>query len=361
MRFTFNSVMTIKEIRPDCRVLMIGNYIVGVVAVKTPGYDVLLENTVLGELLDQMLLVEGFCRMGPVIGILTTAEEWLISWFPEDLSALKQTTYMIQSQASLTTLYPSYTEPAHTRRCSPLGSPTPTQLSDTAHTIHLAQAIPPSSDLDLSETAEVLVADEQIRRVLCTTEVLNVHKNPILVLQHLCSAFKMMSSSYIHQHPNTLPCLFKFHKSISTITYHPITTSIPHTTNTYTMINFDKYRHNSDSNVNTLIAIEDLGRCSTGKAWLCMTNIHSHPPSATTTAATPTVCVLKFNNYDGRSVNLLVHEKEMWDLLYPELTSMIRMEVWSGAYALVMPYFSTILEQERVLYKDAIYEVTNEA
>ena len=75
MRFTFNSVMTIKEIRPDLRVLMIGNYVVGVVAVKTPGYDVLLEDTVLGELLDQMLLVEGFYRMGLVIGILTTAEE----------------------------------------------------------------------------------------------------------------------------------------------------------------------------------------------------------------------------------------------------------------------------------------------
>eukprot|EP00975_Prorocentrum_lima_P028168 5921552-Prorocentrum_lima.AAC.1 len=35
-----------------------------------------------------MLLVEGFYGMGPVIGILTTAEEWLVSWFPVDSGAL---------------------------------------------------------------------------------------------------------------------------------------------------------------------------------------------------------------------------------------------------------------------------------
>ena len=65
-----------------------GMYLVGVVEVKKPGRNVLLEPTVLGELLDQMLLVEGFYGMGPVIGILTTAEEWTVSWFPVDTDTL---------------------------------------------------------------------------------------------------------------------------------------------------------------------------------------------------------------------------------------------------------------------------------
>lgn len=68
----FNSEVTIKQIRPDLCVLLLDMYLVGVVEVKKPGGDILLEPTVLGESLDQMLLVEGFYGMGPVIGILTT-------------------------------------------------------------------------------------------------------------------------------------------------------------------------------------------------------------------------------------------------------------------------------------------------
>ena len=73
----------------------------GVVEVKKPGYNVLLQPTVQGELMDQMLLVEGFYGMGPVIGILTTAEEWLVSWFPVDSGALA---HVDPPEASFTTL-----------------------------------------------------------------------------------------------------------------------------------------------------------------------------------------------------------------------------------------------------------------
>jgi hypothetical protein len=90
LHLEFNDEVTIKEVRPDLCVLSWGMYIVGVVEVKKPGKTVLLEPTVLGELLDQMLLVEGFYGMGPVIGILTTAEEWIVSWFPVDTNDLKR-------------------------------------------------------------------------------------------------------------------------------------------------------------------------------------------------------------------------------------------------------------------------------
>jgi hypothetical protein len=36
---------------------------------------------------------------------------------------------------------------------------------------------------------------------------------------------------------------------------------------------------------------------------------------------------------------------------------MIKLESWSGADALVMPHFSTVLEQERELYRDEILKV----
>jgi len=52
--------------------------------VKKPGKDILTANTVMGELLDQMLLVEGFYRIGPVVGILTSGAEWMVAWLPED-------------------------------------------------------------------------------------------------------------------------------------------------------------------------------------------------------------------------------------------------------------------------------------
>ena len=100
LNLNFNAEVSIKQIRPDLCVLLMGIYLVGVVEVKKPGNNVLLEPTVLGELMDQMLLVEGFYGMGPVIGILTTAEGWLVSWFPVDSDALK---HVDPPEASFTT------------------------------------------------------------------------------------------------------------------------------------------------------------------------------------------------------------------------------------------------------------------
>ena len=86
----FHTEVTIKQTRPDIFVLLLDMCLVGVVQVKKPGGNVLLQPTVLGELLDQMLFVEGLYCMGPVVGILTTAEEWIVSWFPADTRALAQ-------------------------------------------------------------------------------------------------------------------------------------------------------------------------------------------------------------------------------------------------------------------------------
>lgn len=62
----------IKQIAPDICVLSLGSRLVGVVEIKKPQKNVLQMPTVLGELFNQMVLVEGFYMSGPVIGILTT-------------------------------------------------------------------------------------------------------------------------------------------------------------------------------------------------------------------------------------------------------------------------------------------------
>ena len=323
----FNAEVTIKQIRRDLCVLLLGLYLVGVVEVKRPGKNVLLEPTVLGELLDQMLLVEGFYGMGPVIGILTTAKEWIISWFPVDSEAL---VHIDPPEASFTTSMnqESSSTSIHTKGHSPPAG-TPSQQFGTIHSI--------DEVMDISLELEDEVTHE-MDRLLCTTHVMNIYEDPICVLQHLCGAFQLMSKAHLHHTANLPRCLLKFHKELHAVTFHPVSYDAVHS-----KVDFNNFPH---KNVRTLVALEDLGRGSTGKAWLCVTV--TKPRSAS--------CVLKFDNKHSRSEKLL-KELEIWNLLYPDFSTMVKLEHWSGADALVMPHFSTVLESEREQYKDEILQV----
>jgi hypothetical protein len=130
----------------------------------------------------------------------------------------------------------------------------------------------------------------------------------------------------------------KFHKEKIAVTFHTISYD-----DVVASIDFSRFPR---SNVSTLLAIEDLGRGSTGKAWLC----------ATITKPRSSVCVLKFDNKQISSINL-DFEKEMWHLLYPEFACMVKVELWSGSCALLMPHFSAILENERDDYREDILEL----
>ena len=183
----FNAEVTIKQIRPDIWVLLLEMYLVGVVEVKKPGNNVLLKPTVLGELMDQMLLVEGFYGMGPVIGILTTAEEWLISWFPMDSDVLA---HVDPPEASFTTPMKqnSSCTSTETKGHNPPGG-TPSQQRGTIHCI--GEVVDDSLEIDDEVTQEM-------NRLLCTTRVLNIYTEPICVLQHLCGAFQLMSKTFFY-------------------------------------------------------------------------------------------------------------------------------------------------------------------
>jgi hypothetical protein len=330
LRLNFSAEVTIKQIRPDLCVLLMGMYLVGVVEVKKPngdsGGNVLNQPTVLGELLDQMMLVEGFYGMGPVIGILTTAEEWLISWFPADSEDLER---VDSPEVSSTT--PAKQKASSTSTHSPPGG-TPSQQCGAIHSID--EVVDVTSELD----DDNIGITHEMDRLLCATNVMNIYEDPIRVLQHLCGAFQLMSKAHSHHTANISRCLLKFHKGIHTVTFHPVLYHDVHS-----KVDFNKF---PNKNVKTLVALEDLGRGSTGKAWLCVTV--TQPRSAS--------CVLKFDNKHSQSEKLM-KERDMWHLLYPEFSTMVKVEHWSGADALVVPHFSTVLESEREQYKDEILQV----
>jgi hypothetical protein len=75
IRLKMASDFGIKHVAPDICVLSVGSRLVGVIEIKKHQENVLEMPTVLGELFDQMILVEGFYMSGPVIGILTTLED----------------------------------------------------------------------------------------------------------------------------------------------------------------------------------------------------------------------------------------------------------------------------------------------
>lgn len=167
--------------------LLIGKHLVGIVEVKKPGNDVLLEPTALGELLDQMLLVEGFYGMGPVFGILTTGEEWDESWFPGDTDILASGG---QSEGSYSTPLKSTSSDSTESKAisghSPSGG-TPSQLSGKFHVKEITEY----AEL-LDDNAEIYI---DMERVLHTTPVVYIHSDYYLVLQLLCTAFKQMENT----------------------------------------------------------------------------------------------------------------------------------------------------------------------
>jgi hypothetical protein len=62
----------IMGIRSDILILTKNSLLIGVVEVKKPGKNILIDKNVMGDLFDQMKLLQLFYGMGPVLGILAT-------------------------------------------------------------------------------------------------------------------------------------------------------------------------------------------------------------------------------------------------------------------------------------------------
>jgi hypothetical protein len=184
--------LSIQHIRPDLSVILNDNYLVGVIEVKKPTAGVLEKPTVLGELFDQMMLVEGFYGMGPAIGILTTGEEWIFSWFPSDHATLLNQNATVDSFTTPTKQKLSNPE---SKTHSPSGN-TPSQKSGHVHPIEREE--------DESTVEVDPPITSPVDRLLFTTPVMTIHSDPTYVLKHLCGALLIMSTSISR-------CLLRFH------------------------------------------------------------------------------------------------------------------------------------------------------
>jgi hypothetical protein len=149
-----HSELGIQHITPDIAVITLGNRLVGVVEVKRPGAqnaDSILEQaTVLGELLDQMLLVGRFYACGPVIGILTTLKEWRFAWFPEDNEHFCEDHSDFRASSTLFTPQKESTSMQDEAKRSPSGT-TPSHANPQCHRIMEEKETEDSSSIALRD------------------------------------------------------------------------------------------------------------------------------------------------------------------------------------------------------------------
>ena len=326
--FTLVNDLSIKHIAPNICVVTDGHRLVGVIKVKKRGQDILIKPTVLGELFDQMLLLEGFYCSGPVIGILTTLEEWLFAWFDADHSHFTAISEELQAEKS-SCLTPAKAAASPPYRYSPPGN-TPSQRSGRRHALEVAE----------SEDEEEENLQPYDDRTLHTTGVLHSQAEFQTVLRHLYTAFKRMNEVRLYHTFGVPRCLFQLHKDKNGITWHPMG-RIPIDVENLSAINFC-----SRSDVLHLLAVEDLGRGGSGKVWL----------TCTVSSRKPTICVLKFHNKN--STQILNQEKCSWDTVYPEFQSITSVDTWSGSTALKMPHFCSISsDEDRAFFKQRIEDM----
>lgn len=323
--FQLENHLGIKHITPDICVLTFGNRLVGVIEVKKPDDNILLQPTVIGELFDQLFLVEGFYSSGPVIGILTSLEEWMFAWFSVDDKHFTDENPVTVSASN----YFTPVKPPNPNNSSPLGL-TPSQSSGWKHGLE-------NEDEDFNDEFELL---DNFPRVLSTTDVFNIFNDYQVVLKHIYTSLLRMTEVKINFRSGIPQSVFKLHKDDKKITWHPLT-QIPIDFTTLSSSKFPR------RNARALLAVEDLGRGSSGKAWL-----------ACTLSKNPAICVLKYSNKgDLGGKDHLDLEKDWWDRVYPEFSAMTKVEIWSGSYALVMPHFCSIPEDQRDTYREDIFQL----
>lgn len=320
----------IKHMATNIFALSLRGRLVGVIVIKKPQKNALEMPTVLGELFDQMILVEGFYMSGPVIGILTTLEDWLFCWFPAN------TAHFISE-------FEDYAATPHKASSTVGDSRNPLRDNPSIKNKWLHGVEPPEDDRE--DPGEFELTEETIARALCTSPVINAHTQYDILLQYLCSSFTRMSQGTLSHREGVPRSLFKLRKGVDVdarpkISYHPVK-SIP--------LSVENIQSNSFPRAHTtmLLALEDLGRGSTGRAWLCCT-----------LSSSPALCVLKFSNSrDCYSLLRLEDEKKMWDAVYPQFRCMTKLEVWGGSEALVMPHMCAIPKEDREEFRSSIHEL----
>lgn len=327
---SIQSHLGIKQITPDICILTLGNRLVGVVEVKKPdNTNPLYKSTILGELFDQMILVQGFYGSGPIIGILTTLEEWVFACFPNDAEhfATHSSSTPHGSESFMT---PIKNNQLNDDPDSPPGHTPSQQKEDYGHQIN--------ETTDVDEFAP----GEEVTRKLIVSNVINTSTQYSDVIQYIYTALVRMTQVRIdyYQQYNYL-CGFILHKGNDSITWHSKNQQLA----ALNVNNIDGHTFPRSDTTN-LFALEDLGRGASGKVWLMCT-----------LSPNPGICVLKFANDPVNAQTKLNLEKNWWHLIYPEFLKYTNVELWSGTWALMMSHFSVIPPLQRSKFRESIKQL----
>ena len=236
--------MGITGIRPDILILTMDSLLIGELRLRSaPGQDILLNPNVLGELFDQIKLIRMFYGMGPALGILATGDEFLVAWYPSDDAFFANPLPEIDS---------SFGTPQRTRDDSPPGT-TPSSQRMPVHGIEADISDVPNGEVDLDD------------RTLSCTKILNWRDDIPFFFNFLSTALTRMTLARVGYYKSTSSSFIRFHKDAEGMTWRTVKNVEEECRK---KINFEKYPR---SNVKYLLAVEDLGRGTNGKAWLVTT------------------------------------------------------------------------------------------
>eukprot|EP01036_Dinobryon_divergens_P029986 gene29986-39165_t len=237
--------MAVTQIRHDILVLTVQNSIlVGVVVVKKPGYVVLDKPTFIRELFDQMKLIQLFYGMGPALGMLINGKQFVVCWFPGDDEV--------------------FSAPPKQELCVE-SSPVNGKGEKRSYS-------PPGDTPSRKRTPSNIFTKDEERKAKNGETLLNVR------------CLTRMSHARSHYYVSLKRHLFRFHRG----TVKKLTWVAACDSSTSILENIQFYKFPKER-VKNLIAVEDLGRGSSGKVWL-----------VTTTETLKSICVFKFDNKNQR-------------------------------------------------------------
>lgn len=318
---------TLRRVSSNFLMLVQGNRLAGVIKIEEPprhtkyeSPNVLNNPAVLQTLLDELLLLHGFYAPSPVFGIVTTLQEWRFCWLPED--------HEIFNSRSDSISYESFKFPYTPSFLSPIMERLPRVCT---HGIIEAKA---------ASSGDAILALRDLR--LYTSPVLQFSTEYTTILQYMYTFLVQMAHTQQVNAPTSPRLLFQLHRDegSTALTWY----SLEDCPEGY-LQQVGESDKCPGKEVSALLVVEDLGRGASGKGLLT--------GSMPVAGDTPSVCVLKFSNDD--CTYRLEWERDWWNLLYPEFSDFVFVEIWSGCPALRLPHFSPLPVERREDLRSAIH------
>ena len=286
---------------------------------------------ILGESFDQLMRLQNFAGMKAAFGIITSYKEWRIVWLDDEESKRLAKKPVFQSKEPATPL--NQKTNSNTERTSP---PTPARQLSDIHPITTGddQNAAKNDNNNNDENADNNDGDI-VKRILLGTKIYSWDdKGLISVLISVILKMQVAELSRVPlQHPFERMkerTLLVFTKGENGTTYWKPAPNLSKKN-----VKWDLVPRNDCKN---LFAVCDLGSGARARCWICCT-------------ASGHVCVMKFYLYTKNAKETAMEEKKVWDRLYPEFKSKVRVAKWGGRWVLTMPHLSQSVKRDEKALK----------